>query len=117
MIYHGVVVCDLGPMDCPDGAAEMADFLLRWEVARWIICMGLFGDAIVVAVPANNLDGDAGLAVQDVVEGLGTGGGHGLMALGRIPLDGKSTAAVVRRLRRRFLRRLGRAGQAREKLV
>lgn len=116
-IYDDVVICSLGPMDWPDLAAEMADFLVRWEGARWIICMGLFGDAIVVSVRTNDLDGDAGLVVQDVVSGLGTGGGHGLMAGGRVPLDGKSTAAVVRRLRRRFLRRLGRAGQAREKLV
>jgi len=116
-IYGDVVICNLGRMDWPDLAAEMADFLLRWEGARWIICLGLFGDAIVVSVRTNDLEGDAGLVVQEVVSGLGTGGGHGLMAGARVPLDGKSATAVVRKLRRRFLRRLGRDGLAREKLV
>lgn len=116
-IYDDVVICNLGSMDWPDLAAEMADFLLRWEGARWIICMGLFDDAIVLSVRTNDLEGDAGLVVQDVVRGLGTGGGHGLTAGGRVPLDGKSPAGMVRTLRRRFLRRLGRDKLPREKLV
>jgi nanoRNase/pAp phosphatase (c-di-AMP/oligoRNAs hydrolase) len=116
-IYNDVVICNLGPMDWPDLAAEMADFLLRWEGARWIVCMGLFEDTIVVSVRTTDLDGDAGLVVQEVVRGLGTGGGHGLMAGGRVPLDGQSRTGMIRRLRHRFLRRLGRDGQEREKLV
>jgi nanoRNase/pAp phosphatase (c-di-AMP/oligoRNAs hydrolase) len=116
-IYSDVVICNLGPMDWPDLAAEMADFLLRWEGARWIICMGLFDNTIVISVRTNDLDTDAGLLVQEVVSGLGTGGGHGLMAGGRVPLDDKSRTGMARTLRRRFLRRLGRDGHAREKLI
>ncbi len=116
-IYDDVLICNLGPMDWPDLAAEMADFLLRWEGACWIVCMGLFEEMIVISVRTNDLDGDAGLVVQDVVRGLGTGGGHGLMAGGRVPLDGRSPAGVVRKLRNRFLSRLGRNAQARQKLV
>jgi len=116
-IYGDVVMCNLGPMAWPDLAAEMADFLLRWEGARWIICMGLFEDTVVLSVRTTDLDGDAGLLVQEVVSGLGTGGGHGLMAGGRVPLDGESPTGMIRRLRRRFLRRLGRDGEEREKLV
>ncbi len=116
-IYDDVVVCNLGQMDWPDLAAEMADFLLRWEGARWIICMGLFEESIVVSVRTNDIEGGAGLVVQDVIGDLGTGGGHGLMAGARVPLDDKSPRSVVRTLRQRFLSRLGRDGQAREKLV
>ena len=116
-LYHDVVICSLGPMDWPDLAAEMADFLLRWEGASWVVCLGLFDDSIIVSVRTTDLDGDAGLVVQEVVSGLGTGGGHGLMAGGRVPLDGESPTGMIRRLRRRFLRRLGRDGEEREKLV
>lgn len=116
-IYDDVVICNLGSMAWRDLGAEMADFLLRWEGACWIICMGLFDDAIVLSVPTNDLEVDAGLVVQDVVSGLGTGGGHGLTAGGWVPLHGKSPAEMVQTLRGRFLRRLGRDKLPREKLA
>lgn len=116
-IYDDVVICRLGLMDWPDLAAEMADFLLRWEGARWIVCMGLFDDEIVVSVRTNDIKGNAGLVVREVVGGLGTGGGHSLMAGGRVPLDGNSPRDMVRELRRRFLRRLGQDDREGEKLI
>jgi len=116
-IYDEVVVCDLGAMDWPDLAAEMADFLLRWEGARWIICTGLYGDEIVISVRTNDIEASAGRVVQAVVEGLGTGGGHSLMAGGRVPLDGESPRDLVRRLRRRFLTRLEKDEGSGEKLI
>jgi nanoRNase/pAp phosphatase (c-di-AMP/oligoRNAs hydrolase) len=116
-IYDDVVICSLGPMDWPDLAAEMADFLLRWEGARWIVCMGVFGEAIVVSVRTNDIEASAGRIVQAVVEGLGTGGGHELMAGGRVPLDGESPRDVVRELRRRFLRQLGKDEETGQKLI
>jgi nanoRNase/pAp phosphatase (c-di-AMP/oligoRNAs hydrolase) len=111
------VVCNLSAMDWPDLAAEMADFLLRWEGASWIICMGLYQDEVVVSVRTNDLEANAGQVVRTVVEGLGTGGGHALLAGGRVPLDGRSLQDVVRTLRRRFLRQLGREGVEGRKLV
>lgn len=116
-IYDDVVVCGLGSMDWPDLAAEMADFLLRWEGARWIVCMGLFDDEIVVSVRTNDIKGNAGLVVREVVGGLGTGGGHSLMAGGRVPLEGRSAGDVIGELRRRFLRRLGQDDREGEKLI
>jgi nanoRNase/pAp phosphatase (c-di-AMP/oligoRNAs hydrolase) len=117
LIYDDVVISDLGVMEWPDLAAEMADFLLRWEGAHWIICMGVFGQAMVVSVRTNDLDGDAGLVVEDVVNGLGSGGGHGLMAGGRMPLKGRSASQMVRKLRLRFLERLGRKEGAGDRLI
>lgn len=116
-IYDDVVVCNLGPMDWPDLAAEMADFLLRWEGACWVFCSGVYDREIVVSVRTTEIEANAGHVVQDVVEGLGTGGGHGLMAGGRVPLDDKSPAGLARQLRDRFLGSLGRKEVPREKLV
>ena len=116
-IYDDVVICDLGPMDWPDLAAEMADFLLRWEGARWIICTGLYGDEVVISVRTTDIEASAGRVAQAVVEGLGTGGGHSLMAGGRVPLDGESPRDLVRQLRRRFLRRLEKDEGSGEKLI
>jgi hypothetical protein len=52
-----------------------------------------------------------------VIEGLGTGGGHTLMAGGRVPLDGQPPRDVERELRRRFLRQLDREGLEGAKLI
>ena len=116
-IYDDVVVCSLGSMDWPDLAAEMADFLLRWEGARWIICMGTYADEVVISLRTTDIDGHAGRVVRGVIEGLGTGGGHTLMAGGRVPLDGHSPRDVERELRRRFLKQLGREGLEGAKLI
>jgi len=116
-IYGDVVVCNLGPMDWPDLAAEMADFLLRWEGARWVFCTGVFQGEIVLSVRTNEMEANAGHVVREVVEGLGTGGGHGLMAGGRVPLDGSSPVDIIRELRARFLGHLGKELSSRQKLV
>jgi nanoRNase/pAp phosphatase (c-di-AMP/oligoRNAs hydrolase) len=116
-IYDDVAICSLGRMDWPDLAAEMADFLLRWEGARWIICTGLFADDIVISARTNDIEASAGRVVQAVVEGLGTGGGHELMAGGRVPLDGESPRDLVRELRRRFLQELGKDEGTGQKLI
>jgi nanoRNase/pAp phosphatase (c-di-AMP/oligoRNAs hydrolase) len=116
-IYDDVVICNLGIMDWPDLAAEMADFLLRWEGARWIICMGLFNDDVVISVRTNDIEASAGRVLQDVVAGLGTGGGHSLMAGGRVPFHGESPRDLVRELHRRFLGRLDKDEESGEKLI
>ena len=116
-IYDDVVTCSLGPMDWPDLAAEMADFLLRWEGARWIVCMGVFDQNIVLSARTNDIEASAGRIVQAVVEGLGTGGGHELMAGGRVPLDGESPRDLVRELRHRFLQQLGKDEETGQKLI
>jgi len=116
-IYDDVVVCNLGPMDWPDLAAEMADFLLRWEGACWVLCMGVFEEQIVLSVRTNDIEAKAGRVVQEVVQGLGTGGGHGLMAGGRVPLDGSSSQGPTKELRARFLKLLGKDLSLRQKLV
>jgi nanoRNase/pAp phosphatase (c-di-AMP/oligoRNAs hydrolase) len=116
-IYDDVVICNLGAMDWPDLAAEMADFLLRWEGARWIICMGLFNEEIVISVRTNQMEGHAGRVVQKVVQGLGTGGGHSFMAGGRVSLGTESPRDVTRQLRRRFLKELDKDEGSGEKLI
>jgi nanoRNase/pAp phosphatase (c-di-AMP/oligoRNAs hydrolase) len=116
-IYDDVVICNLGDMDWPDLAAEMADFLLRWEGARWIICIGLFNDEIVISVRTNHLKGHAGRVVQKVVQGLGTGGGHSFMAGGRVSLGAESPRDMTRQLRRRFLKELDKDEGIGQKLI
>ena len=105
-IYEGVVVSYMGPMSYPDLSAEMADLLLRLEGARWVICMGVFKDDLILAVRTRGQQSEAGRLVQEMVGDRGTAGGHGTMAGGRVPLQGKDPEQMALRLGRRALRSL-----------
>jgi nanoRNase/pAp phosphatase (c-di-AMP/oligoRNAs hydrolase) len=102
-IYDGVVISYVGLMSRPDLAGEMADLLLRLQGARWVICTGVYKDALVLAIRNRSRRGGAGQLAQDIVGGRGTAGGHGTMAGGLIPLQSEPAEQVVQQLERRAL--------------
>src|SRR6185295_14810048 len=87
---HGgdVVVADLGVIRVPDMVAEMADFLLRLEGARWSYVMGEYRSTLYVSLRTSDLDANAGEVMRKVISGMGSGGGHPSMAGGQVPLTG-----------------------------
>jgi nanoRNase/pAp phosphatase (c-di-AMP/oligoRNAs hydrolase) len=103
-VYDGVVVAYVGLMPYPDLAAEMARLLLRLEKSRWIVCMGVYGEVLILSVRTQAHGGRAEDLVQTVVGDEGTAGGHGLMAGAQVPLSGRDPEQVFRLLRRRILR-------------
>jgi nanoRNase/pAp phosphatase (c-di-AMP/oligoRNAs hydrolase) len=105
-IYDELVVSDLGEMERPDLAAEMADLLLRLESVVWVICMGTYGGEMILSVRTNSREG-AEAFIQAVVGDFGSAGGHGSMSAGQIPLQDRDPEILGRRLKRRALERLG----------
>jgi len=105
-VYDGVVVSYMGPMSYPDLSAEMADLLLRLEGARWVICMGVYEDDLILAVRTRSQQSEAGQLVREMVGDRGTAGGHGTMAGGRVPLRDKDPAQMALRLGQRALQSL-----------
>jgi len=106
-LYNGIVVSYLGRMNRPDLAAEMADLLLRLEDTSWAICMGVHEGTLMLAVRTSELQGGADELAQEIVEEPGTAGGHGVLAGGQIPLDGREGREVARLVTQRALRYLG----------
>lgn len=102
-IYRDVVIAYIGPVGYPDLAAEMADWLLRLEGGKWVICMGLYKDQITLAVRSRSRRGGAGQLAQAIIRGQGTAGGHDLMAGGQVPLNGEEPARIVAQLSRNAL--------------
>ena len=98
-----MVITDLGRVDTPDLVAEIADFLLRLEEADWAICMGRYEDSVVMSLRTGEEDAHAGKVIRRVVAGPGRAGGHGAMAGGRVPLDGRDYAEVAAQIRRRLV--------------
>lgn len=110
---HGrTIVTDLQRVDTPDLVAEIADFLLRLDGADWAVCMGRYQDSVVMSLRTAEEEAHAGKVVRRVVAGLGRAGGHGTMAGGRVPLDGRDYEDVAAQIRERLIDEL--AGDAAE---
>ena len=104
-VYSNVLIADLGVLDYPDLTAETADALLRLKGIRWVVCMGIYKDTLILSVRTRNRRG-AGQLVQQVIGEQGTAGGHGVMAGGQIPLGEQDPGQLVRHLTHRTLQYL-----------
>jgi nanoRNase/pAp phosphatase (c-di-AMP/oligoRNAs hydrolase) len=104
-IYENVLVFNLYEIDHPDIVAEMADFLLRVEGVETVLGMGHYRETEILSLRTLSQSLMAGDVMRQVVDGLGTAGGHFMTAGGQVrPLQGG--AAVQRELESTLTRRL-----------
>ncbi|HXV21727.1 MAG TPA: DHH family phosphoesterase [Desulfuromonadales bacterium] len=104
-IYENVLVFNLYEIDHPDIVAEMADFLLRVEGIETVLGMGHYRETEILSLRTLSQSVVAGDVMQQVVDGLGTAGGHGMTAGGQVrPLQ--AGGAVQRELETSLTRRL-----------
>jgi hypothetical protein len=71
-----------------------------------VVCIGMYGDHLILAVRTRNRRGGAERLVQAIVGNQGTAGGHGTMAGGRVPLQDKDPEQVALRLGQQALQYL-----------
>ena len=108
-LYGKAAVVYLGPVPTPDFVAEMADQLMRLLGIEWALSMGTHGNDFFLSLRTSQKGGGAGQMIQRIVRGLGTAGGHGMMAGGRVravPSDRKSRLDMAGIMRDRFLAEL-----------
>jgi nanoRNase/pAp phosphatase (c-di-AMP/oligoRNAs hydrolase) len=104
----------------PDIVAEMADFLMRADGVDVVFGMGRFQGDEVLSFRTLSQEIFAGAVMQAVVEGLGTAGGHGMIAGGQIPglADGRQVQdQLAKKLTERLLQKLGRSTARTERLM
>ena len=82
--YGEVLVFNLYDIEVPDMVAEMADFLLRVDDVAVVMGMGRYTGMGVLSLRTLREDLNAGDLIQQVVQGIGTAGGHGMIAGGQI---------------------------------
>jgi nanoRNase/pAp phosphatase (c-di-AMP/oligoRNAs hydrolase) len=110
MIYEKVMVANLQKIVFPEVVAEMADFLLRLEDIETVLCMGHYNDEMILSIRTVRHDLNAGEIIKRLVAGMGTAGGHGMMAGGKIDYVSptrRSIHKVETILTARFLTELG----------
>ena len=102
-LYGSAAFSHLGTVRFPEAIAEYADTLLQLENIEWVLCTGVFREALFFSVRMRNAPGNAGDVAKTIVAGLGTAGGHEEMAGGKAAVDVEDPDAVAHELRKRFL--------------
>lgn len=108
-IYDRLIISWVNELPQPELAAEVVDFLIRFEEIDWAVCAGVYENQLVLSVRAAVEGAKAGEMLRHVVGKLGRAGGHDRRAGGNIPLASTSASAVEQvqsELRRRLLKAL-----------
>lgn len=94
----------------PELAAQVCDFLVRYENISWAVCAGIHNDQMILSARTAHLGEEAGEVLRQIVSRMGgKAGGHDRRAGGSIPLASTSSSAIEQvqsDLRRRLLKSL-----------
>jgi nanoRNase/pAp phosphatase (c-di-AMP/oligoRNAs hydrolase) len=121
LFYDSVVMSHLENVPSPERPAVIADFLLRFDQAKWSLVTGVMDGQLVMSLrtyPGQKMS--AAELMKRLVRGLGAGGGHRAKAGGGIKLTTGTQAEIDRLreiLRRRLLRNVGIKGARGHRLI
>jgi nanoRNase/pAp phosphatase (c-di-AMP/oligoRNAs hydrolase) len=104
-LYDRLIISWVNELPQPELAAEVADFLIRFEEIDWAVCAGVYEDKLILSVRTAVEDAKAGEMLKQVVGKLGRAGGHDRRAGGTIVLPSTS-ANAVEQVRSEFRSRL-----------
>lgn len=98
----------INDLPMPELAAQVCDFLVRYEDIHWAVCAGIHEGSMIISARTAHLGEEAGEVLRQVVSRLGgKAGGHDRRAGGAIPLASTSASAIEQMqsdLRRRLLK-------------
>jgi nanoRNase/pAp phosphatase (c-di-AMP/oligoRNAs hydrolase) len=106
-IYDRLIISWVDELPQPEQAAEVVDFMIRFEKVDWAVCVGVYQDKLILSVRAAIEHARAGEILRQVVGKLGRAGGHDRRAGGSIYLTSTAPSAIEElqsELRRRFLK-------------
>jgi nanoRNase/pAp phosphatase (c-di-AMP/oligoRNAs hydrolase) len=92
-----LVSANLGTLSYPDLVAEVADLLLPYDAAHWVLCVGTHLGAVYLSMRTDVEHAHAGQLIRGIVDGRGAAGGHGQIAGGRLhrPVASEHELALV----------------------
>ncbi len=94
VVWGELVAINLGALDFPDLVAEVADLMLPYEKAHWVVCVGQHNKTVYLSLRTDIHDATAGALIRRVVGGNGAAGGHGMIAGGRMFAEVRDDAAL-----------------------
>jgi nanoRNase/pAp phosphatase (c-di-AMP/oligoRNAs hydrolase) len=105
-VWGDVVSVNLGAIAYPDLVAEVADMLLTYDGAKFVLCCGRFGNRVFLSLRTEPSESRAGSLMRQLIDTEGAAGGHGTMAGARlyVPVTNDADQQVAfERLVRRLL--------------
>jgi nanoRNase/pAp phosphatase (c-di-AMP/oligoRNAs hydrolase) len=84
LVFGDIVAVNLGALGYPDLVAEIADLLLSYEDARFVLCIGQYEDSAYLSLRTEADNARAGSVMRHIVGHDGAAGGHGTMAGARL---------------------------------
>lgn len=108
-VYDRLLIAWVNELHQPEHAAEICDFLIRFDQVEWAMVGGVLNDKMVLSVRTAEPHAEAGEILRHVVGKLGRAGGHDRRAGGCVSLPSTASSAIddlQSELRRRFLKAL-----------
>jgi nanoRNase/pAp phosphatase (c-di-AMP/oligoRNAs hydrolase) len=108
-IYDRLIISWVNELPQPELAAEVVDFLIRFEEVDWAVCAGVYQDQLLLSARAAVANARAGDILRQVVGKMGRAGGHDRRAGGTIYLPSTASSAIEQvqsELRKRLLKAL-----------
>ena len=102
-VYDHVLVCCTGDTEWPEMIAEVSDLLLRLEGIDYVLCYGTSGSEMLLSLRTSKARGKAYDVIRKMVAGIGSGGGHEMIAGGQVSLDGAAPEDAAEMIVMRFL--------------
>src|SRR5204863_2841698 len=93
-IYDRLIISWVNELPQPELAAEVVDFLIRFEEVDWAVCAGVYQDKLILSVRAGVENARAGDMLAQVVGKMGRAGGHDRRAGGTVYLPSTSRNAI-----------------------
>src|SRR5207302_7943619 len=59
-IYDRLIISWVNPLPQPEQAAEVSDFVIRFEEVDWAVCGGVFNDQLILSVRSAKANAKAG---------------------------------------------------------
>lgn len=109
VFYDSALITHLDRVESPEVPAVIADFLLRFDQAQWVLVTAATTQGLVMSLRVGSASRSAADIMRRLVRKIGEGGGHRAKAGGFIPFENGSDAEIerVRKVvRRRLLRSL-----------
>lgn len=108
-VYDRLMLCWIDEMGQAEHAAEVCDFMSRFEQVDWVIVGGICQGRMILSARTSLPGAEAGEVLRQVVGSLGRAGGHDRRAGGFVNLPSTAPSAIdeVRgEVRRRILKAL-----------
>ncbi len=108
-VYDRLIISWVNDLPQPELAAEVCDFMIRFEEVDWAVCAGVYHEKLILSARTAVPNGEAGEVLRTVVGRLGKAGGHDRRAGGMVRLASTAPSAVEElqgELRRRLLKAL-----------